>query len=50
MPLFVFAVIVTVPAFLPVTKPLLTVAILESLVVHVTLLFVALLGDIVAVS
>ena len=50
LPLFVFTVIVAVPAFLAVTKPLLTVATLESLVVHVTLLFVALLGVIVAVS
>ena len=43
-------VIVTVPAFKAVTTPLDTVAIVASLVVQVTALFVALFGEIVAVK
>ena len=46
----VFAVIVTVPAFLPVTVPPLTVAIEASLVDHIIVLFVEIVGKIVAVK
>ena len=49
-PLVVFAVIVTVPAFLPVTVPPLTVAIEASLVDHIIVLFVEFVGKIVAVK
>ena len=50
LPLLVFAVIVAVPAALAVTVPFDTVAMLLLLVVHVTVLSVALEGVIVAVS
>ena len=46
----VFAVIVTVPAFLPVTVPPLTVAIEASLVDHIIVLFLEFVGKIVAVK
>ena len=49
LPLKDLAVIVTVPAFLPVTTPLLTVAISLLLLVQVIFLSVALLGEIFAV-
>ena len=48
LPLLVWAVIVTVPVFLPVTFPADTVAILLSLEDQVIVLLVALLGLIVA--
>ena len=50
MPLLVVAVIVAVPAPTAVTVPLLTVATLVLLELHVTALFVALDGVMVAVS
>ena len=50
LPLFVLAVIVAVPTPTAVTTPLFTLAILESLLLHVIVLLVASLGVIVAFS
>ena len=50
LPLEVFAVIVAVPALMPLTVPFETVATLVSLDVHVIVLFVAFDGETVAVK